>query len=345
MRDVIDLRRLEAMSAQDAAALLAARLSDATGPQDSELLDQWLAQAEQHRLAWDQVRGALLVFDASRNDESLADLRQAARAAGPAERPHFWDWAAAAAVVMAIVGGAYNVADWPGAPPDRVATAPMPPSSYVTGKGEVRDIALPDGSRMTLDTDSAVRLAFAEGRRNLVLDRGRASFAVKHDAGRPFAVEAGAHAVVVLGTRFDVRLDPALFQVVVSEGRVSVSGAAGSKPLVLGAGEQLVERPGAAAAVSPADGGEEGSWRRGVLSFHDEPLSAVVAELNRYTDDRLVVRDRALAGLHITGVFRTGDVARFGRTIVEVYPLRLVRRGENEWEIVAADGTARENRN
>ncbi len=342
MRDIIDLRRLQAMDADTAAALLAARLSDPTGPHDVELLDEWLEQEEGHRRAWERAQRALFTIDSAGADDILAELRLAAREAGPAAGRHWPRWAMAAAVVVVLAGGAWTVTERPGAVPDQVATAPASPSTYATAKGEVRTISLPDGSTMTLDTDSAVEIAFAGNRRDLTLRRGRASFAVEHDASRPFSVRAGGHQVVALGTRFDVRLDPGLFQVVLVEGRVSVSAGSG-EPVLLRAGQQLVEKAGESALVSSADGGDARSWQQGMATFHDEPLSAVAAELNRYTSDRLVVRDPRLAELRVTGVFRTGDVTRFGRTLAEIYPLRLVRKSAHEWEIVSTGGAAREN--
>ncbi len=68
---------------------------------------------------------------------------------------------------------------------DQVASS-APPSTYATAKGEVREVMLSDGSRITLDTDSAVKVAFVAARRNLTLQKGRAFFAVKHDASRRF---------------------------------------------------------------------------------------------------------------------------------------------------------------
>ncbi len=82
MRDIINLRQLQAMSADDAAALLAARLSDQTGPHDVDLLDDWLAEEDAHRLAWDRTQRALFIVDQAQDDDVFAELRQVAREAG-----------------------------------------------------------------------------------------------------------------------------------------------------------------------------------------------------------------------------------------------------------------------
>lgn len=344
MRDIIDLRRLQAMSADDAAALLAARLSDPTGPHDIELFDAWLAQEDSHGLAWDRAQRALDTLDSARDDDLLAELRAEAREAGPEQGIRWTRWATAAVVAVAMAGGTYTVWNRPGAPV-QVAEAPAQASTYVAAKGEVRQVRLADGSTITLDTDSAVEVAFADRQRNMTLLKGRAFFAVKHDPARPFAVRAGGHEIVALGTQFDVRLDPGSFHVVLVQGRVSVSTGSGSAPVVLNAGQQLVQSDAGKAIVSSATVEDSRTWQQGLATFRDKPLAAVADELNRYTSERLVVRDPSVAELHVSGVFRTGDVARFGRTLAEIYPVRVVRRSANEWEIVPAGQAGQKNTN
>ncbi len=343
MRDIIDLHHLEALGADDAAALLAARLSDPTGPHDVELLDEWLDRDEAHRIAWDRTQRALFLIDHGQDDDLLADLRQAAREALPSRRQYWPRWAAAAAVVVALaVSGAYMTLDRDGPVARQVAAASARSPIYRTAKGEVRDVTLPDGSKVTLDTDSAIQVAFVDRRRDLSLLRGRAFFAVHHDKSRPFAVHAGGHEVIAVGTKFDVRLDPGRLRVVLVEGRVSVSAGPGdTAPIYLEAGQQLSALDGELPVVSSTAVEGAADWRDHMATFQDTPLSDVAAELNRYSSDQLVVHDPRLARLRVTGVFRTGDLARFGRTLELVYPVRVVRNGPDEWEIVSADAPAK----
>ncbi len=343
MRDIIDLHHLQALGADGAAALMAARLSDPTGPHDGALLDEWLAQDEAHRAAWDRTQRALFLIDHAQGEDLLAELRRAARDAVPARRQAWPRWAAAAAVVVALAGGsAYVMMDRAGLAPRQVATAAAQSPIYRTARGEVREVTLPDGSKVTLDTDSAVQVAFVDKRRDLSLLKGRAFFAVHHDRSRPFAVHAGGHEVIAVGTKFDVRLDPGRFQVVLIEGRVSVGATSGDTALTyLDPGQQLIVRDGEPPVVSSGAVDAAGDWRERMATFQDAPLSDVAAELNRYSSDRLIVRDPRLARLRVTGVFRTGDLARFGRTLEQVYPVRVVHNGPQEWEIVPAGDAAK----
>jgi transmembrane sensor len=76
-------------------------------------------------------------------------------------------------------------------------------------------------------------------------------------------------------------------------------------------------------------------WQQGYVTFDNETLVAAVAEINRYSSQQLIVRDPNVAALRVTGQFRRGDAERFGRTVAEIYPVRVVRRGPKALELVA----------
>jgi transmembrane sensor len=92
--------------------------------------------------------------------------------------------------------------------------------------GEIRTLTLPDGSHVTLDTASAIRLAFAGDERRIVLERGRARFEVAHDPSRLFVVQAGNRLVIAHGTIFDVDLNEQHIAVTLLRGSVEVKRSA-----------------------------------------------------------------------------------------------------------------------
>lgn len=167
--------------------------------------------------------------------------------------------------------------------------------------------------------------------------KGQAFFDVKHDAARPFAVRAAGGEIVAVGTRFDVRLDPGSMRVVLVEGTVSVKSRNRAAPkTVLHAGQQLVDRAGAAPVVSEADVDAALNWQRGFVTFDNDTLATAAAELNRYSKDQIVVADPRIAGLRVSGVFQAGDPLRFGRTLAQIHPVQMKRSGPDQLEIVAA---------
>ncbi len=342
IQEVLSLDRLQAMPPDDAAALLAARQSDGPSGHDDAALGAWLGLSDVNVQAWARAQKALRIFDDADDDEILNAMRREAldeRGAAAVWRPQL---AAAASILVLLTGGLFALFEArlvPGAAskPVAVARADSNPAAgkYATTKGQVRVFDLPDGSRMTLDTDSLVDTAFTPGQRGLRLERGQAFFEVKHDAARPFAVQAAGREVVALGTRFEVRVDPQSVRVVLVEGVVRVKSAnLASPPSVLHAGEQLVDRAGMPPIVSAAHVDDALNWERGFVTFNNDTLSTAAAELNRYSVDQLIVRDPRVASLRVTGMFRAGDPVRFGRTLAEIHPVKIVRAGPDKLEIV-----------
>ena len=179
----------------------------------------------------------------------------------------------------------------------------------------------PDGSRITLDSDSRVELAYDADRRIARLLQGAAFFAVAREAERPFIVEAGNIEVAVLGTRFAVdRAQDGTVTVEVESGRVQVRAPVGVFELRDGQGLRLVANRPAQALSGPA-----APWRRGELQFDAVPLRVALARLERYTDTSLQVSDDA-ARLAVSGSLRIVDVQDWLAALPSVLPVRVRRQ-------------------
>ncbi|HEX8469898.1 MAG TPA: FecR domain-containing protein [Brevundimonas sp.] len=174
---------------------------------------------------------------------------------------------------------------------------------YSTTVGEIRQVQLADGSQVTLDTGSAIRVVLAEDARHVILDRGRAYFDVFHDAARPFDVALADRQVTVTGTRFTTALAGGAASVALLEGSVSLSSKSGPV-LHMRPGDEVSYHGGLMAqTVNHVDPAETAPWRNRQLVFRDEPLSEVLAELSRYTPVHLKMDDPALRRLRVTAVF------------------------------------------
>lgn len=241
-------------------------------------------------------------------------------------------------------------------PPGMAPQAPEP-IYLVTPVGETREVALDDGSKVKLNTDSRVEVAFAKGRRNVYLEKGEAFFEVAHDTARPFTVYAGDRSVTAVGTAFSVRWTDEELVVTVSEGRVAygeapiraakssepggaeiIPAAAPSQPpaarKMLGAGQRL--------EVSPLNRAElverlpenvlsrELAWRSGFLDFQDAPLREVVSEMQRYTPQEIVILDEELADLRFGGVFRIGQTEAFFEALELSFGVDVEQTADNK---------------
>jgi transmembrane sensor len=205
---------------------------------------------------------------------------------------------------------------------------------YVTPVGGISSVPMADGSKITLNTDSRVRISVTEEARRVDLKQGEAFFEVAQDSNRPFIIDVGAHRVVVLGTQFAVRRRADAIQVTVADGRVRVDGVEG-EALVLEAGAVAqVTTEGVSLESMPLPELEERlAWRAGVLMFRDRTLAEVVVEFNRYNVRQFVIGDATLGALKIEGNFRATNFDGFARLLEEAYPVDVEPGPRGRWLI------------
>lgn len=317
---------------------------------DQASFDAWLDASETHARAFRKANGVWDVFDQADADPHLTALRQVALATKPA--PRRWipalgaGLAASLTAVALLLPGQLGLSGGPArAPVAEIASTtgaqPAAAVRFATAKGERRIVRLPDGTRVTLNTDTAVSLAYTPTGRLVRLTRGQALFEVAKDASRPFTVEAAGRRVTALGTIFEVRLDPGRMKVVLVEGRVVVdhataTEASGPAPTLLKPGQALVAELGVPQRVAPVDVGDELLWRDGYVSLEDAPLASAAAEMSRYTAAPIRVLDDETGRMRISGVFRTGDADRFAGLVRELLPVRVERMADGSLVIASA---------
>lgn len=178
-------------------------------------------------------------------------------------------------------------------------------SDLWSGVGDITHATLTDGSRIDLNTDTAIALHFSETERGIELLRGEAFFDVVPDPRRPFVVRSGGLRVRAVGTRFFVRAGDTDKPAGVVEGSVDV--AASGRPVRVSAGEALHHTNGAPLSVARADVDRATAWRTGRLVFSGERLSTVLAELDRYRRGAIVLLDAAAGERRVTGSFDPRD--------------------------------------
>lgn len=198
-------------------------------------------------------------------------------------------------------------------------------SDYRTAAGERRDVRLADGSRLLLNTLSAVDVRFDDGQRLIRLHAGEILVVTHADPvtpSRPFRVHTAHGQILALGTRFTVRVADGVTTVDVLEKAVEVS------PLYLPeqrwrveAGQHIsfgVRHAALPVAADPA----AGSWENGRLVVVDRRLADVLAELSRYRSGYLGC-DPAVAELRISGAFPLADTDEALAALTESFPLRI----------------------
>lgn len=213
------------------------------------------------------------------------------------EKVIFEHGTALAASLALVMIGAVN--DWP----------TRWQADAMTATGEQRTLAMPDGSRILLNTQSAVAFDYTPGRRTVRLLKGEAAFTVAPDRARPFTVEAGGDSTTALGTRFLVRALDGATQVSVTEHRVRVAfPPAQGRTADVGEG-QSIRYGGERGLGTPETGkvADADAWTQGFLTFENRPLSEVVAELGRYHSGYLQVIGQDVRARRVSGVFNIHD--------------------------------------
>lgn len=205
-------------------------------------------------------------------------------------------------------------------------------SSYQTDIGALQAVPLSDGSRVTLNTNTEIRVDVTSTERRVNLKQGEVYFEVAKDPSRPFIVNAGNKRIIAVGTEFSVRREKDDVQVFVTEGKVRVEeGAdavahpiaqlkAGSIARAGTGGLHVQEKP-------IAEVEQLLTWRTGHLVFDKTPLADAVAEFNRYNTRRIVIVDPSVASIRVGGNFRATNVDAFVRLIASDFPVSATQQG------------------
>ena len=331
MSEIVKLRTRADIDEE--AAVWIWRMDSATvAAADRQAFEAWLRQDPRHRRAAAALSTVWSTLDGlaeAKRDEKIATFTNTAKL--PLLHHPQRRWFAAAAALAAVAVGAIWLQQGSGES-----------QTLATAVGQQRNVTLADGSTVTLNTNTILETDLRRHTREIYLRKGEAHFQVAHDRSRPFLVHAGDAVVRAVGTAFEVRvLTDQHVDVVVDEGRVEVqataplpassnpathSRAAGATTVrALNAGERLstASRDYAVTPITAQQMSSELAWREGAIVFDGLPLSEAIAEIERYTDARIVVSDPEIAGLRVGGRFRTGDVQEFFDALQAALPVSI----------------------
>lgn len=283
--------RIPAAIAEQAVGWFVRRDAGTLPAADARAFEHWLASPI-HAAAYRAVErdwAALNGFDAAtRRDTAIRAF------SGSPRRSRRHGLALVAASLLIVIG-----LWWTGFPGLLLA-------DHRTALGERKTVALADGSRIELNTDTALDIAINADRRQIRLLRGEAIFHAAPDAARPFVVSVAQGTVTALGTVFVVRRTDADVQVAAIEHRIAVAASAQSQ--VLNPGEAVAYDAAGLGLLRRVDPELATSWRYGKLVFEQKPLGEVVAELARYRPGLLYLRGAGLADRAVSGVVDLGNI-------------------------------------
>ncbi|MBL8270960.1 FecR family protein [Steroidobacter sp.] len=330
----------------DASDWLLRLRDEQASPEDMAQWLQWYEADERHKQAFDEMQalwneaGRLpdppRTFDVDRMIEETAAAAQVRSISGvpqssAAPRRRMWVGAVAASVLAAVVGFAWI--QWTSQP-----AAPV----------LVREAHLPDGSMVQLAAKSNITTQYTAEERVLEMPEqaGEAYFSVAKHQQRPFIVKVGALRVRAVGTAFNIRRARERVVVTVTEGTVEVfrrdtaSGSNGSAEVLrVVAGQQLAwtMSGGMAPTIESADTAQALAWQQGRLEYLNEPLAAVIEDINRYSQQRLVLGDAEVGELTFSGAVATGDIGAWLQALPGVFPVDLQKQESGDVVIVSRE--------
>ena len=218
-----------------------------------------------------------------------------------------------------------------------------------TGIDQFRSVTLADGTRIRLDANTRLLVRYGRRSRHVVLVSGQAYFQVVHRADWPFTVSAAGHLIRDLGTQFDVRRDGDVLAVTLVEGKVTVSAGASrlqrtkvtsnapdgttvNEAVAVGSEQTFSLTPGErvtfdgsrSARIDWPHVAQVTAWEHGEVVLDNTSLAEAAAELNRYSRQRLLIKDPATAAIRVSGVVQAGATLSFAAAVARAYRLRAL---------------------
>lgn len=272
--------------------------------EDAAELKQWLAGDRRRRGAFMRAKAIWMRSESARALGPQYNPADFVPSVAPRSRLMKWSGALAASFVLVVI---------------LVATVMMP-TAYATSKGEMRTVPLGDGTTVTLNTDTRIKVYEDEGRRRLRVVRGEVLI---EGAGTtvPTMVDVGEKHLEASGATFIVRkLEGQPAEVLVQQGRVVLAEQTDEFPLPPNTSTSLLDgKEWQLTTLSLGQMGRELAWREGKIALQGETLAEAVAIYARYTDTPIVIADPDLAKMQVTGLFAVNNPLGFSHAVAEVF--------------------------
>jgi len=320
-------------------------IRDQHRPSIDEVAAGWVARADRglsqaERIALDAWRAADLRHNGSyvracalRQLAAFPELPDAQRVAQndddlPPSRASWWRRPGAVCAMAASIAAAIGLANFLQVPGDAEASS----DRHVTRRGEIRELALNEGSTAVLDTNTAVAISMQPKVRSVRVLRGDAWFQVAHDTTRPFEVHTNGLIARAVGTAFQVtRLDDGA-EVIVSEGIVALFHEGETKPIMqLGAGNRFRFSHGRAMRepLEAKQMEQRLAWRDGAIILDGQTLASAAAEFNRYNTQQLTISNPRLGLQRVYGNFRVRDPEALAKAAAIAFEAKVTHDGNH----------------
>lgn len=300
---------------------------------------QWCEADVRNQQAFDGVRELLQVADGLAGEVRDGELIGAAGSSSLAAGMFESSWRArlqrplralaASLVILAVAGVVWAML---------ISTGRLPVlnGSVIVANTPVRSAMLPDGTKVALASKSTIAVSYTDDTRALELRDGEAFFAVTPNKSRPFIVTAAGVSVRAVGTAFNVRRAAERVVITVTEGTVDIyregqdaapvrAGAGSQVAWHVGTGQRREETTSDEPVVTSVATTMAMGWREGRLEYRNEPLDAVVADINRYAKRPVVIADDPVRKLRFSGTVMVELTDEWLSALPSQFPVTLQR--------------------
>jgi transmembrane sensor len=298
------------------AARLLARLNSDPTPQDEDEICAWIEADPRHGVAFARAEAAWEAAERLKSAAAEVNLPPLEAIVSEEQQRRLSRnimIAAGIAIAFFIVAAIVTIRTFSGV--DR----------YETAVGQIRDVALADGSILHLNSNSEAEVRFTDIGRKVRVLKGEASFDVAHDKGRPFDVEVRSAQIRAVGTAFNVRMRPSVVELTVTQGTVTVhSGNSGLEKVSAGSGAVIQSRSIDLTHLSPKLIDQRTAWRDQMVELDGETIEQAASEFNRYRRAPILIGDARVSSLRVGGRFRVSDSKEFLSALQLSLPIRAV---------------------
>jgi transmembrane sensor len=304
---------------------------------DSQAFKEWVQQSDLHRQAFKKVATVWGKMDVLHGLADMFPIESVHIVAVEPEEKWYqlfpWGQTLVASFAIFFAVGFYFYSNDPSTFNNLFASK-VYAEQVETAVGQIKTIDIADGTTITANTNSKLRVELTKEERVVTLDRGEAYFEVEHDPARHFDVVAGDTIVRAIGTAFSVQKEGDELEVVVTEGVVEILNAhTDVSRRVYPNAERDLLRPGQSVQIDKHDVqiekldkgtlAREHSWRQGMLVFDGESLAEVVKEFSRYHPVNIEIVEDDIRNIRVGGYFNSNDLAGMLNSLEENFGIEV----------------------
>jgi transmembrane sensor len=201
--------------------------------------------------------------------------------------------------------------------------------TYSTQYAENAQYTLADGSSVHLNSNTTLVTKFRLHSREITLDKGEASFTVKHEL-RPFTVAVNQSKVLDIGTVFNISKWEQSFVTTVLEGEVELQTAEQKHRLTAGQSINVTNQQTGTPYFADMD--MVTAWHTGKILFNKTPLKEAIASIQRYRQAPIQL-DPRVENMLITGIYDVSKVEQLLDSMDTMFPVKVTRSHDGEINI------------